>query len=249
MKKWWLPGVALCLGLSGSETRAWSYGNFISCNAINPNPAITFKTSYGKLVHDLSKSQAEVSSLAHSSNEPGWLTVGFAQAPVVASISSKGTARKIDDDVTCVLPDEIEIFVGYQKPVIYVSKEYREDLCKFSVVIRHEQVHQRINKLTLDYFVPLMDKVLRKAIYEVRGIKVNSEAQAQEGMALLRSYYLARLTPILEEMAKAQKAEHAKMDSLTSYKMQWDMCEKFKERQERDKFLKKMEAKRNNPAG
>lgn len=248
MKKWWLPALAICLGLGGSNARAWSYGEFISCSAINPTPKITFKTSYGKLIHDLSKSQTEVSSLAHSSNEPGWLTVGFASAPTQTYIASKEIARKIDDNVTCVLPDEIEIYVGFQKPVIYVSKEYKEDICKFSVVIRHEQVHQRINKLTLDYFIPLMDKVLRAAISDVRGIKVTSEEQAQEGMALLRTYYLARLTPILEEMAKAQQAEHAKMDSLTSYKMQWDMCDKYKERQKRDEFLKEMQAQKNNPA-
>ena len=56
------------------------------------------------------------------------------------------------------------------------------------------------------------------------------------------------MTPILEEMAKAQQAEHAKMDSLTSYKMQWDMCDKYKERQKRDEFLKEMQAPKNNPA-
>jgi len=248
MKKWWLPGLAICLGLGGSNAGAWSYGEFISCNAINPTPAITFKTSYGKLVHDLSKTQSEINAMDHKGNEPGWLTVGLALAPVKTYIRSTGTARELDDNATCVLPEEIEIYVGYQDPVIYVSKEYQKDLCKFSVLIRHEQVHQRINKLTLDYFVPLMDKVLRQAVQDVRGIKVSSPEQAADGMMQLNVYYHARLSPILEEMVIAQQAEHAKMDSLTSYKMQWDMCERFKERQKRDNYLKEMEEKMNNPA-
>lgn len=88
------------------------------------------------------------------------------------------------------------MFLGYQKPMIYVAKEYKDDLCKFSVVIRHEQVHQRINKLALDYFLPLADKALRNAIADVKGIKVPSPEQSQQGVEMLYKYYQFRLQPI-----------------------------------------------------
>ena len=66
-----------------------------------------------------------------------------------------------------------------------MAKEYIDDLCKFSVVIRPEQVHQRINKLALDYFLPLADKALRNAIADVKGIKVPSPEQSQQGVEML----------------------------------------------------------------
>lgn len=128
----------------------------------------------GKLVHDLSQPLSTVNQNAHAQKEPGWLTVGYATRSLSSSIWVKAKVKKIDDYTTCVLPDEVEVFLGYQKPMIYVAKEYKDDLCKFSVVIRHEQVHQRINKLALDYFLPLADKALRNAIADVKGIKVPS---------------------------------------------------------------------------
>ena len=116
-------------------------------------------------------------------------------------------------------------------------------MCKCAVVVWHGPVHQRSNKLALDYFLPLADKALRNAIADVKGIKVPSPEQSQQGVEMLYKYYQFRLQPILDEMIRAVDAEQAKLDTLTSYKMQWDMCEKFKERQERDKYLKEMEEK------
>lgn len=243
MKRWLLPAAAFCWVCGGGCAGAWSYGEFISCDAINPMPKITFKSSYGKLVHDLSQPLSTLNQNAHAQKEPGWLRVGYATQSLSSSIWVKAKVKKIDDYTTCVLPDEVEVFLGYQKPMIYVAKEYKDDLCKFSVVIRHEQVHQRINKLALDYFLPLADKALRNAIADVKGIKVPSPEQSQQGVEMLYKYYQFCLQPILDEMIRAVDAEQAKLDTLTSYKMQWDMCEKFKERQERDKYLKEMEEK------
>ena len=55
MKRWLLPSAAFCWVCGGGCAGAWSYGESISCDAINPMPKITFKSSYGKLVHDLSQ--------------------------------------------------------------------------------------------------------------------------------------------------------------------------------------------------
>lgn len=236
-----LAGAVLFLGLASSQAGAWDYGEFISCNAINPDPTIIFKTSYGKLVHDLSHPVASVNSMSGTHKEPGWLTVGLASAPIHSSIGGEYFVKKISANVTCVLPSKIEVYVGYVDPLIYISKEYQEDKCKFSVVIRHEQTHQRINKLTLDYFIPLMDKAIRNAIADVKAVKVASPEQGREGWMLLYKYYRARLQPIIDTMVEARNAEHAKMDSMTSYRMQWDMCDKFAKRVNREDEIKKLE--------
>ncbi len=246
MRKFCFSVSLLCL-LQATSAYAWSYGEFISCDAINPMPKITFTTSYGKLVHDLSQPLSVINSQHLAQAEPGWLTVGYATRSLQYSIWVKNaTVKKIDDNTTCVMANDIEVFLGYQQPMIYVAKEAQEDLCKFSVVIRHEQVHQRINKLALDYFLPLADEAIRKAIADVRAVKVSSPQEGQEAMIVLSKYYRARLMPILEEMVKAVDAEHAKLDSLTSYKMQWNMCDKFRERQRREELLKELEDKIKN---
>lgn len=240
-------GISMGLLLQANAAWAWSYGDFISCDAINPMPKITFVTSYGKLVHDLSQPLKTINANSSARAEPGWLTVGYATRSLQSSIWVKSAkVKKIDDKTTCVMANDIEIFLGYQQPMIYVAKEAQEDMCKFSVVIRHEQVHQRINKLALDYFLPLADEAIRKAIADVRAVKVSSPQEGQKALEVLSKYYHARLMPILDEMIKAVDAEQAKLDSLTSYKMQWDMCDKFKERQQREKTLKELEEKIKN---
>ena len=113
MKRWLLPSAAFCWVCGGGCAGAWSYGEFISCDAINPMPKITFKSSYGKLVYDLSQPLSTVNQNAHAQKEPGWLTVGYATRSLSSSIWVKAKVKKIDDYTTCVLPDEVEVFLGY----------------------------------------------------------------------------------------------------------------------------------------
>lgn len=243
MKKFFMGVFVGCL-LQAHDVRAWRYGDFISCDAITPMPKITVTTSYGKLIHDLSQPLSKINANSSALAEPGWLTLGYATRSLQYSVWVKSAqVKKIDDRTTCVMANDIEIFLGYQQPMIYVAKEAQEDMCKFSVVIRHEQVHQRINKLALDYFLPLADEAIRKAIADVRAVKVSSPQEAKGAMEVLSKYYQARLMPILDEMVKAVDVEQAKLDSLTSYKMQWDMCDKFQERQKREQTLKELEEK------
>lgn len=52
--------------------------------------------------------------------------------------------------------------------------------------------------------MPIFDKALRKAIYDVRAVKVYTKDNNnfKKGLSKLNEYYYARLTPILEEFEK-----------------------------------------------
>ena len=163
-----------------SRADAWSYGEFISCNALNPMPAVTFKTSYGQLVHDFNLSTDEITAKASGAEK------GF-----------------------------------------YVSKDLDKDSCRFSVVIRHEQVHQRINKLVLEYFLPLISDELQKAVRDVKAVKVSSPEQGEDGAEELMKYYQARLGPLITTFEKVLEKEQDKLDNLTNYQMEWELCRKY----------------------
>lgn len=199
MKKTWLLLIFLLCLFPVSKTNAWTYGEFISCDGLNPRPKITFKTSYGELVHDLSTPQREIQSQSLHTPEKGFFTAGLATLKTASSIWLKSVEiRKLDKNHTCIMPKEIEISFMYKDPVIYVSSEYDHNSCQFSLILRHEQTHQRINKLTLEYFLPLIYKTIKKTIKEVRSVKVPSPEHAQEGMKLLQKYYTIKLTPIIQ---------------------------------------------------
>lgn len=232
MKKLWLYTAAGLLALTGTA-KAFSYGEFISCNDINPRPAITFTSSYGKLYHILSASTEQINQIAELKpeyKEKGMFAEGLATAPIQMHLQI-GTSylQRLDDEYSCLMPQEVKIFVGYRKPEIYVSNTHDYQSCRFSVIIRHEQTHQRINKLTLEYYLPLIDKAIRNAVYEVRAVKVrtNDKASLDQGWEELYSHYIARLTPIVEELIRAREREHQKLDNLRNYKMEWDLCDKY----------------------
>ena len=226
------------------NAHAWSLGEFVSCNDINPQPAVIFKSSYGKLIHDISQSPEFVNNLGKNSpviQENGLLTAGV--APITTSTSfhiKKAILKRLDNEYSCIMPEEIEIFIGYKNPLIYVSNKYDTKSCEFSQIIRHEQVHQRINKLTLEYYLPILDKTLRKAIDEVKAVKIrtNDEADKKRGFEELYSYYHSRIDPILNEFKQARDNEQKKLDNLNSYQHDWSICTRYKERVEIEEKLK-----------
>lgn len=65
--KRFLPFFFFVFATIGQTEAAWDAGSFFSCNAINPKPEVIIKSSYGRLVHDLSKSKAEINAI-HNKN-------------------------------------------------------------------------------------------------------------------------------------------------------------------------------------
>lgn len=224
MKKY-LQAVVFAAFLQAAPAFAWNYGEFISCSALNPMPTVTLKSSYGLLVHDLRHSTAEISALAGGRVD---IVDGLATHKLNAGINLKNIkVLQIDNQNTCVLPAEIELFIGFDNPEIYVSKDYDYNSCRFSVVIRHEQVHQRINKLLLEHFLPLLFAELQQAVQDVKALKVDTPSEAKAGAQRLANHYQQRLTPVLHMFRQLMIIEQQKLDNLTNYQMEWELCRQY----------------------
>ena len=95
--KRFLPVFFFVFATIGQTEAAWDAGSFFSCNAINPKPEVIIKSSYGRLVHDLSKSKAEINAI-HNKNphvkEPRNTVVGLASFRMPTRDKSIGTKKK-----------------------------------------------------------------------------------------------------------------------------------------------------------
>ena len=201
----------------------------VSCDALNPNPHIIFKTSYGQLVHDISTPQHQIQAMS-SRPEKGILIDGLATATTLGSIRiNTAHGIKISDNDYCIIPDEIEVYFGYSNPTIYVAKEYPVAGCRFSLIIRHEQTHQRINILTMQYFLPIIRSAAEKIIRQARSVKISTPTDDRLALALLQRYYAIKLMPIIEKFNLAREQEHQKLDNSTNYAMEYDICNKFEQ--------------------
>ena len=240
MKKSLFLILGMLMSLQTSQTQAWSYGEFISCSGINRNIDITFKTSYGQLVHDINTPQKKIGSLMTKTPEKGFFTSGLATLKIKKYIHIKKAAViPLDENATCVMPREIEITFGYTEPTIYVANEYDIKSCDFSQILRHEQTHQRINKLTLDYFLPLIYETTKKTILDVRAIKVPSPKDAKKGLELLHKYYTVKMDAIIKEFEKEREKEQKKLDNRINYTFESNLCLKFNEKHKDRPILKK----------
>ena len=201
----------------------------VSCDALNPTPHIIFKTSYGQLVHDISTPQHQIQAMS-SRPEKGILIDGLATATTFGSIRiNTAHGIKISDTDYCIIPDEIEVYFGYSNPTIYVAKEYPVDSCRFSLIIRHEQTHQRINILTMQYFLPIIRNAAEKIIRQARSVKISIPTDDRLALALLQRYYAIKLMPIIEKFNLAREQEHQKLDNSTNYAMEYNICNKFEQ--------------------
>lgn len=222
------------LGFSGIS-RAAGYGDFISCNSLNPTPKIVLKTSYGKLEHDLTKSIADLTHLSGGDErfkEEGIYTAGLAPYKVGFYVYIKeGIAREIDKNTICVMPTEVEAFIGYQQPGVYVNNTVKPGTCEYALILRHEQVHQWINKLTLDYFLPLYYKALVKTVKDVKAVKVKDSKDIKDGLIQLNLYYNAKMTPVFEQFRKAVEGEQKKLDNWVNYNAEDKLCKEYNEKQ------------------
>ncbi len=225
--------IFMLVCLSGSPARAWSYGEFISCNSMNPMPEVKFFVSFGKLTYDYSMSSQQLTSTSNSKyKEKGFFTLGRAIAPLRTIVwVRQATVKRLDKNATCVLPSDIEVFIGFQKPTIYISNDLDKDSCRYAIVKRHEEVHQRINKLVLEYYLPLLSEEIHKAVREIKAVKVADRSQAKAGLDALEKYYIARLDPIMKTLQQTLDTEQGKLDNLTNYTMESRLCYEYDRRQ------------------
>lgn len=233
--------IILVLGailvLLSKVSLAFDYNEFVSCSAINRDPIITFKYSYGNLVHDLSLNHEEISRLQTQADKVAGLATRHWKRGIWVN---KYKVKKLSDKAYCVMPVDIEVMFAFDNPMIYVANDYPTDTCAFSMIIRHEQTHQRINKLTIEYFLPIISKTAFKTIKDVRAVKVSSRDKLQLGADMLAKYYKAKMNPIFEEFDKALENEQKKLDNEANYEKEWNMCRKFdKDKAERDALFKK----------
>lgn len=159
---------------------------------------------------------------------PVWL-----HPPFTGGLYLKKVRQNILPKTYCVYPEEIEVVVGLKDPTIYVSSNYQPGDFWYALTLRHEQVHQWINKLTLEYFLPLFYKRIIATAREVRAVKVNSGTQEaiDAGYKKVYDYYLARLKPVAEEFRKVQKEEQHKLDNKMNYAAEAELFRQYEAKQ------------------
>lgn len=214
--------ILTSLFLSGSQTAAAAF----DCAQIKSSPAIVFTTSYGKLTYDYTKNNDQITSVAsrYGIAEKGLFASGLATVNVIWEITVNTMGKVYGDYDVCVVPTEINVFIGFDQPTIFISRDLVKNSCEYNVVMRHEQTHQQINKSALDYFLPLFQDAVEKIADTVKPLKVAYITQIDDATNRLTRQYNRKLAPLIEVFKEELLLEQSKLDNHTNYRHEKELC-------------------------
>lgn len=192
-----------------------------------PKPKVKFSTSYGRLRYDFNHSQEEITALGHEGghNKEVSSIAGLADIQRWKEIQLGYWFEPIENDQYCVYLKEVNIYVGYKNPIIYVANEYKQGTCHFNRLLRHEQAHQQINKAVLDYFIPVMKRAAQRIANEIPAVKISRtknrkklETRRQKAYKQIYNEFKSRFDKIYELFLRERAIEHGKLDNPVNYK-------------------------------
>lgn len=196
------------------------------CSNLQTYPNIKVISSYGKLIYDHNKSKEELTYLAEQQNylEKGLFANGLSTANLNFDITLKTKTISLSDGVYCAVPDEIILFLGFDEPIIYISKELKENSCEYNIVLRHEKTHQQINKKTLEYYLPLFKSASTSIIKNIKPSFIKNT----EDLNNITNYYIQRynqkLNPLVDFIKNEILKQQQKLDNIDNYKYENSLC-------------------------
>ncbi|MDR1694230.1 MAG: hypothetical protein LBR70_03445 [Lactobacillaceae bacterium] len=218
MRKFLFIIAAILLIVNSSESFANT--TFERCN-ISVNPKIIFKSSYGKLKYDYTKSNKELQKM---SGKKIW---GLASVKYKSSSKSTYSLRERNGG-ECLVPKEIEIYIGMTTPTIYVSNDLESGSCNFNLVLRHEETHMQINVRTFEHFLRVVPPNLKKAYKDIKPIlvKKSSKYTMQEAVDQQTQEYNYIVQNFTQQLQDETDIEHEKLDGDKGREIENKVCKK-----------------------
>lgn len=202
------------------------------CLSYKKMPRIEFSTSYGRLMYDTNNNRRQLTKLGEKYGiiEHGLFAAGLATIGVNYQVSLNASAQSAPGGNICVVPEVVQVFIGYQEPTIYISNDLQRGSCEYNVVLRHEQTHQQINVTALEYFIPKLKQASAAIINNVNPMSVQREDQIEPAIQELIQTYTNRLEPLINFFKSELIKEQAKLDSPENYKLEGGLCRYYNAR-------------------
>lgn len=199
------------------------------CASLDTIPKIKFTTSYGKLKYDYGYNLQELTALGRKYNivEQGLFASGLAILSVNWEVSLNTISKVVDAENICVIPTDLNIFIGYQDPTIYISNQLQPGSCEYNVVVRHEQTHHQINTAALEYFIPSLRRSIEKMAQDIKPSRISSQSKVDEATERLTEMYIAEIEPLINHFKSELMQEQSKLDNQMNYKMESNLCKRF----------------------
>ena len=188
-------------------------------------PQLNFRSSYGELTynHDYDQENLNILSEQGITKEEGMFTAGLSLLDVDWSVSLNTIIREVDGH-TCVIPANLDVFVGYRNPVIYISSDIEEGTCEYKLIKRHEQQHQQINVSVLEHYLPTIKKAFEDELSSLKARVVDGEKTSDDITDEMNSDYVFAVRPIVNRFQITLQLEHKHLDTRENYEFESNLC-------------------------
>ncbi len=194
------------------------------CGSIKP--VLELKSSYGKLRYDYGKDRSGITQISKKLGilEDGIFASGLATVDVSWEVGvDVGAQRKLNGKI-CVMPEKVTIFMGFQRPTVYISKDLIKDGCQYNLVMRHEQTHHQINKTTLDYYLPYFKSEVEKVINRTQPVYIIHKNELDSVTDEIINNYAAQIEPMVEKFKAMLIHQQMTLDNLSNYAYEDSLC-------------------------
>lgn len=208
-----------------------------TCNGLEVAPEINISTSFGQLSYDFNHNTQQITELHTQKNvhrESPLFTSGLATLKTNSNFEIGTKVYPLDNDNGyCVVPEVINVFVGYSTPRIYVSNELEPGSCRYNLVLLHERTHHRINIATLKYFLPIFKRAAKEIADKMQPIKIHSKKQLDKTTDKFLKDFSNQFNKVLDVFKKEVAIEQSKLDNSVNYSMEDKLCRNFNAKTQR----------------
>ncbi len=196
------------------------------CSDVVVNPTVSLTSSFGTLSYNYEKNTAEITTLAHSLNisETGLFAAGLSTVNIDFDIEINTMAHPIGNQAFCIIPTQIKLFLGLGSPTIYIAKELAQNSCQYNLVLHHEQIHQQINQITLEYYLPLFKQSATQIARSLKPLYITKSEEIKPSIKALTEEYNQKLIPLVNYIKKEMLTQQLKLDNPQNYLFESSLC-------------------------
>ena len=196
------------------------------CPGSGKAPKVMVTAKPGTLRLDRSLDDAALTTLVQKLERNMHLTRGRPLGLTVGSISARyRTAiryRKHQHGGYCVWLSGAQVSVGFEALTVYLDRAYQEGSCEYAAILAHEMTHVRLNRETVEKYLPQLRRAISNALRAKPSIRVlGVKRQARDAYLL---YLKRRLARTLRAMEAQRRRKNAAIDTPESYRAIREKC-------------------------
>ncbi|MAC48267.1 MAG: hypothetical protein CMI12_15695 [Oceanospirillum sp.] len=217
-----LSCFVVTLGLSLMSSLTWAQQR--QCPESGAQVDVELKMHSAPVSYNHRLSANQIRSLTQNRKPlPGanWEQAGLTKTKEEYSLRLSVRAIDLGNGGYCVMLDKIQLGLGYKEMKVYVNRKYLRGTCEYDSILRHENLHVRINHDAMDYHAPRILQQLKQYANSIGPLYTRSPKETNKRLKQLLGQKMAQLH---KPMVSERRRRHGEIDTPDNYRSEQARC-------------------------